>query len=109
MEIHWRHFHQHPGYIVHRSHGVDKSQHALGRVLEQSVDMCGFHNQHAWLVRNAFHVKARLMKAAAAGGLWPAARLRAGDERYDGLCPRCLAEGLEVEETILHRVLAMHL
>ena len=41
------------------------------------------------------------MKAAAAGGLWPAARLRAAGERYDGLCPRRLADGVDIEETML--------
>ena len=66
--------------------------------------MRGFHKQHAWLVRNFLHGKAGLMKAAAAGGLWPAARLRAADDRYDGLSQRCLAEGNEAEETMLHRV-----
>ena len=43
------------------------------------------------------------MKAAAAGGLWPAASLRDSDERCDGLRPRCLAEGMETEETMKHR------
>ena len=43
-------------------------------------------------------------KAAAAGGLWPVARLKDADERYDGLCQGCLAEGSETKETMLHRV-----
>ena len=33
--------------------------------------MCGFHKQHAWVVRKDLHGKAGLMKAAAAGGLRP--------------------------------------
>ena len=62
--------------------------------------MRGFHKQHAWLVRNGLQGKAGLMKATAAGGLWPAARLRAAHDRYDGLCQSCLADGSEVEETL---------
>ena len=80
------------------------STHLDGNGLEQGVDPCGYHKQHAWLVRNDLHGEAGLMKAAAAGGLGPAARLRAADERDDCLCSRCLAEGLEAEETMLHRV-----
>ena len=80
------------------------STHLDGNGLEHGVDMCGYHKQHAWLARKDLRGKAGLMKAAAAGGLWPAARLRAADERYDGLCPRCLAEGFETEETMLNRV-----
>ena len=62
------------------------STHLDGNGLEQGVDTCGYHKQHAWLVRNEMHGKTGLMKVAAAGGLGPAARLRAADERYDGLC-----------------------
>ena len=83
---------------------VKASNHLDGSGLENGVDMRGFHKQHAWLVRNGLHGKAGLMTAAAADGLWPAARLRAADDRYDGLCQRCLAEGNEAEETMLHRV-----
>ena len=83
---------------------VKASNHLDGSGLENGVDMRGFHKQHSWLVRNGLHGKAVLMKAAAAGCLWPAARLRAADDRYDGLCQRCLAEGNEAEETMLHRV-----
>ena len=49
-------------------------------------------------------VKSRLMKASAAGDLWSAVRLRAADDRYGGLCQRCLVEGSEIEEDMLHRV-----
>ena len=59
--------------------------------------MCGFHQQHAWFARNDLHGKVGLMKAAAAGGVWPTASLRVADERYDGFCPRCLGEGMEAE------------
>ena len=62
---------------------MDKSQHALGR------QRSGAKRRHVWFSQQH---------------LWPAARLRATDERYDGLCPRCLAEGFEAEETMLHRV-----
>ena len=79
----------------------------MGNGLEHGVDMCGFHKQHAWLVRKDLHGKAGLIKAAAAGGLWSAARLRAADERYDGLCPRCLAEGVEPEEDNVTLSMAM--
>ena len=75
-----------------------------GSCLENGVDIRRFHKQHAWLVRNGLQGEAGLMKAAAAGGLWPAARPRAADDRYGGLCQRCLAEGADVEETMLHRV-----
>ena len=34
------------------------------------------------------HAQLRLPESSAAGGLWPAARLRAADERYDGLMPK---------------------
>ena len=80
------------------------STHLDGNGLEQGVDMCGFYKQHAWLIRNDLHGKAGLMNTAAAGVLWLAAQFRAADERYDGLCQRCLAEGLEAEETMLRRV-----
>ena len=43
------------------------STHLDGNGLEQGVDMCGFHKQHAWLVRNDLHGKAGLMKDLAAG------------------------------------------
>ena len=50
------------------------STHLDGNGLEHGVDMCGFHKQHAWVVRKDLHGKVGLMKAAAAGGLWPAAK-----------------------------------
>ena len=31
-------------------------------------------------------------------------QLKASGERHDGLCPRCLAEGIEETETMLHTV-----
>ena len=82
---------------------VKASTHVDGSGLENGVDMRGFHKQHAWLATIGLQGKSGLMKAAAAGGLWPAARLRAANGRYDGLCQRCLAEGSEVEETMLQR------
>ena len=80
------------------------STHVDGSGLENGVDTRGFHKRRGWLVRNGLQGKAGLMKAAVAGGLWPAASLGAADDRHDGLCQRCLAEGSEVEETMLHRV-----
>ena len=67
---------------------TEAGTHLDGTVLEHGVDLFGFHRQHAWLVRKDLHGKAGLLKAAAAGGLWPTARLRAADERYDGFCPK---------------------
>ena len=66
------------------------STHVDGSGLVNGVDVRGFHKQHAWLVRNGLQGKVGLMNAAAAGGLWPAATLRA-DDRHDGLRQRCLA------------------
>ena len=44
------------------------------------------------------------MKAAPGGSLWPAAWLNVSNERYHRLCPRCLAEGTQAEETMLRSV-----
>ena len=60
--------------------------------------------QLAWLSRKELRGQAGIMKAAAAGGLWPVARLHVSDEHHDGLCPRCLPEGTKAEETVLRRV-----
>ena len=91
---------------THRYMEMDKSQHAPGR--QRTGAQCGhvwvFTNSTLWLLRKDLHGKAGLMKAAAASGPRPAARLGSADERNDGLCPRWLAEGLETEETIAHRV-----
>ena len=54
------------------------------------------HKQPAWLVRKDLYGKAGLMKVAVVGGLVPAARLRAADERYDGLSQDAWQKGLRL-------------
>ena len=72
---------------------TEASTHCDGTELEHGVVMCGFHKQYDWLVRQYLH-------GESCGGGWIVACCKISDERYDGLCPRCLAERVETEETM---------
>ena len=57
-----------------RMEWTEASAHLDGSGLEHGADMCRFsHKQHVWLARKDVLGKEGLIKAAAVGGLWPAA------------------------------------
>ena len=60
---------------VHHMEGAKASEHMDASGREHGVDICDFHQQLTWLSRKELHDQAGIMKAAAGGSLWPAARL----------------------------------
>ena len=60
---------------VHHMERAKASEHMDASGLEHGVDICGFRQQLAWLSRKELHDQAGIVKAAAGGSMWPAARL----------------------------------
>ena len=102
MEKHGRRFHQHP----RRHEPVHKNRTRNGRKLVHSWTALDWSTE--WSPQTArLACWERLARQSgtheSSDGWWPAAKSKAADERYDGLCPRCMAEGVVTVETMPHR------